>query len=255
MNALAAVVNLHDAGHWTEAKYREERERIRSTYGDSSFESGALRDQALAALFYRSGWTQEELAKAEGKGQQWVSRQMLFGKFLAFTPTGVNPKNLTERRFRGYWEQTDKTENNERIRFRQVQRFIDEATVVRAPRRNGLSKEILDGFADGKWHDIATIAKHTEQSIDTLVPMLSNMGGPNNSYGVALCERKQRGKSFQYRIMRAGRRIDLDVLMQDLGPIIDGLREEGKKNVATISPTTVAYLAHQLEQLLEKLAK
>jgi len=29
--------------------------------------------------------------------------------FLAFTPTGVNPKNLTERRFRGYWGQTDKT--------------------------------------------------------------------------------------------------------------------------------------------------
>ena len=43
--------------------------------------------------------------------------------------------------------------------------------------------------------------------------------------------------------------------MQDLGPILDGLKAEGKKNVATISPGTVAHLVHQLEQLLEKLAK
>ena len=31
------------------------------------------REQALAALFYRSGWTQEELAKKEGKSQQWLA--------------------------------------------------------------------------------------------------------------------------------------------------------------------------------------
>jgi hypothetical protein len=63
--------------------------------------------QALALLFQRSGWTQDELAKKEGKGQQWVSRHLLFGRFLSFTPTGVSieslPANLTERRFRAFW--------------------------------------------------------------------------------------------------------------------------------------------------------
>jgi len=54
-------------------------------------------------LFARSGWTQEELAKKEHKSR--------FGWFLIFF-TNVNnaensPLNLTERRFRDYWERLD----------------------------------------------------------------------------------------------------------------------------------------------------
>jgi hypothetical protein len=58
------------------------------------------------------------LAAKERKSQQWISRRMLFGRFLSFTPTGVNaetlPINLGEWRFRSYWDRTDKFGGNER---------------------------------------------------------------------------------------------------------------------------------------------
>jgi hypothetical protein len=54
--------------------------------------------------------TQEQLAAKEGKAQSWVARRLLFGRFMAFQenmPDGIITKNLTEGRFRGYWERTD----------------------------------------------------------------------------------------------------------------------------------------------------
>lgn len=70
----------------------------------------------LARLFFLSGWTQEELATIEGKSKQWVDFRLRFGRFLNFSgfPTRVGKgKSLSERRFCGYWERTDKHETNE----------------------------------------------------------------------------------------------------------------------------------------------
>ena len=69
----------------------------------------------MRALQPRSGWTQDELAKVEGAKPQYVARRLVFGRFLSFSPSGRNPQNLTERRFRSYWEQTEKNPN-ERVR-------------------------------------------------------------------------------------------------------------------------------------------
>jgi hypothetical protein len=53
-----------------------------------------------------SGWTQEQLAKKEGKTIAWVAYRLRFGRFLNFSTTVENrqtlPSNLTERRFRSY---------------------------------------------------------------------------------------------------------------------------------------------------------
>jgi hypothetical protein len=104
--------------------------------------AGILWEQELARLFVRSGWTQEQLAAKEHKSQKWIdfyvrfgrfltfsttvlnpwiSRLTLFGRFLDFAPMGANaetlPNNLSERRFRAYWERSEKAGGNERQRF------------------------------------------------------------------------------------------------------------------------------------------
>jgi hypothetical protein len=71
--------------------------------------------QALAVLFYRSGWTQEELATKERKSRSYLARMLLFGRFLIFVPMGTNPESLpnnrTEQRFRAFWERTESGPN------------------------------------------------------------------------------------------------------------------------------------------------
>jgi hypothetical protein len=73
---------------------------------------------------HRSNWTQEALAKKEGKTQRWISYRLLFGRFLAFRTGVLNaetlqtlPTNLTEGLFRKYWERSPKCGGNERQRF------------------------------------------------------------------------------------------------------------------------------------------
>ena len=110
-------------------------------------------DETLAKLFAWSGWTQEELATKEHKAPQHIARALRFGRFLNFSPTGENPetlpKSLSERRFREYWERTDKTETNERIRFVAVQRFIAAEVSLRRGNRPRISPAIIERFADG----------------------------------------------------------------------------------------------------------
>ena len=250
---MSAVVEFRPSG-FTDQQYQAERQRIRETYGESSGEAGALRDQALASLFYRSEWTQERLAKAEKRDRSYIARRLLFGRFLSVVPIGTFPRNLTEGRFRGYWEQTDK-DGNERQRFIAVQKLMADQTVVRVPPKKELGNQIIKEFADSKWHDIATMVSHLNEPQWAVEQVLSDLAKTKNSYRIGSFEKKQRGKSVVYRLIRAEKRIDLNALMQDLGPILDGLKTEGRKNVATISPGTVAHLAHQIEQLLEKLAK
>lgn len=74
----------------------------------------------VRSLFMRSGWTQEQLAAKEHKSQRWISYRLLFGRFLTFSTNVLNaenaPKNLSECRFRQYWERTGKSGGKVRCR-------------------------------------------------------------------------------------------------------------------------------------------
>lgn len=83
-----------------------------------------------------------------GKTQQWISLRLRFGRYLTFTTNVVNadtlPNNLTEGRFRAYWDQTDKDEPSERVRFEAVHRMIAADLIIRHERHPRVGKTILE---------------------------------------------------------------------------------------------------------------
>lgn len=252
---MTTIADFAAARRMTEAEYCSHRESIRATYGDSATERHGLFDQELARLFYQSGWTQEQLAATEQKSHQWVSRRLLFGRFLMFAPTGANPKNLTERRFREYWNSADKNETNERIRFRQVEQLMkDELALSKdhAPKKL-VAEAILATSADGEWHRFATIVERAGASEDDVRAVLTLMEKTGTYH--TFCEKRKGGTSYSYRIVRGhGRKVDVDVLFQQVQPIVRALEAEGRKHAAQSSPGTIAKLAHTLKTVLEQLA-
>jgi len=256
------VADFAAAGRMTDTAYLAARAELRATYGDTAIERTGLFDQELARLFYRSGWTQEQLAAAEGKTQQWVALRLRFGRFLSFTTAVVIPKSCTEWRFRSYWERTDKTETNERARFLAVQKLMEGELTFSKDRSPALkrhvAKAILQTSADGHWHLLRVIVDQaqvvdprvTEPDVVAVLTQMLTRGTYHTS-----CERRKGGTSWSYRIVRGqGHKVDVDVLVQELSPIVQALKVEGRKHAARSSPGTIASLAHQLEAILERLA-
>ena len=252
------TVDFATAKRMTESEYRLKRAEIRATYGDTAAERTGAYDQSLADLLYRSGWTQEQLAKEEHKSRQWVEKNCRFGLFLDFATAVAIPKNLTEWRFRGYWDRTDKDEPNERIRFRDVARLMNEELVLSKShqKKQPIADAIKATCAGGAWHKLSTITTHVqavvkEATTEDVEAVLTGMVFKGH-YNV-FCEKK---KEVQvYRIVIGGnQKIDLVTLKHELGPIIEQLKAEGRKNSVTMSPGTVAYLTFKLEQLIDKLA-
>lgn len=247
------MINPAIRGVMTEAEYDAERARLHDLYGDTLQEMVARRDQALAHLFARSGWTQEKLAEKEGKSQFWVSKRLLFGRFLSFIANAIKPenlpRNLTEGRFRALWSETDQNEGNERIRFQQVLKLIeDNLRVGESPHHRGYNKIIKDNFADGKWHPASEIAAAIGATEKEVRKALYDIRG------TADVEQRLRGRDqhVEYRLFKKDKTVSAIELAEKLGPIIKDLKLEGKKNMATMVPAQVAMLAEKLQRLLDE---
>jgi len=252
---VMTTINVVPIRRMSVADFERERHALRETYGESSTEAAAKRDQALAKLFCRSGWTQEELAEKEGQSRSYITQKLMFGRFLDFVATATNPEslptNLTERRFRGYWQRIQKFEGNERQRFAAVLRLMREETILMQKRRPKIGPMVVKKFGDGEWHPLTTIVEALDLPEAHIVETLRTMTALRGTYG-ARCERKQVGTSFSYRIFPQTRTISSAELKTKLTPLIEGLKAEGKKNMATMSPGTVAHLAGSLQQLLDE---
>ena len=166
----------------TEIEYDRERQRLKELYGGAAAQQAevmAKRDQAYAALFHRSGWTQDELAKKEGKTIAWVAYRLRFGRFLNFSTTVENPQtlpsNLTERRFRSYWERT--SGGNDRQRFDAVIKLMVAETQLVSPINKPIWRDIVDKFGDGKWYGVNEISEALQTSADHISNSLNTMEG------------------------------------------------------------------------------
>jgi hypothetical protein len=73
-----------------------------------------------------------------------------------------------------------------------------------------------------------------------------------NGYFGCKVERKRVGTHTEFRIFKENKKISLDELVEKLTPIIKDLKAEGRKNMATMSPATVGYLAGMLEKLVDE---
>ncbi len=244
---------------FSEAEYASERAVIRRTCGDTPTEALARHDQALASLFVRSGWTVDRLAEKESKAVSHIKRRIIFGRFLAFSgkaPVGAFAQNLTERRFRGLWVQF-KSEKNERIKFSKIAAATGaegesvETAAKRRVKHPEISKGIIEGFSDGQWHSVKDIAAGINASPKNVEASLKRYLTYN-----AACEKKRIPKDeggSAYRVFKTdtGRLISPCELKTKLRPLLAELKLEGKKNMATMSPGTVARIAFDIENLLK----
>jgi hypothetical protein len=113
-----------------------------------------------------------------------------------------------------------------------------------------IGKTLKEQFADGDWHRLSNIAHKIDRDEDHVRRTLDGMVKKQNNGCKA--EKKKIGQHFEYRIFSLDKTISSTELTEKLAPILKGLEAEGKKNMATMSPGTVAYLAGQLRRLLEE---
>src|SRR5262252_450111 len=239
----------------TDEEYTKRRETIRATYGDTARERQGLYEQELARLFAESGWTQDQLAYKEKRRPKWIERHLRLGGFLISRPMGRTIKNLTERRFREYWEATN-TSDDETSRFDAIDRMMsDELTLSkdRSPtKKKSIADAILEQFADGDWHRVETIYKAIvapPEDIDAVLKQMLTRRTHNT-----FCERRKGGKSWSYRLTRGvGQTIDVAILFEKVSPIIRAFYVEGRKHHAELCAATIAKLAHDLKSVIEDL--
>jgi hypothetical protein len=115
-----------------------------------------------------------------------------------------------------------------------------------------LGEAIVEYFGGGRWHHLRDIAAGVEQPEDHVARTLDAMVGVVANGAVT--ERRKSGKSYSYRIFRTTGQaaVGFEELITKLGPILEGLKVEGKKEWATVSPPTLAGLAIQLQRQLDE---
>jgi hypothetical protein len=121
------------------------------------------------------------------------------------------------------------------------------------PISHQIGKSIVAKCCDGKWHSstyVAEMAGVTPDEVHRVMTMMTKY--PTHG---AKAERKRVGQEHHYRIFKQNNTVSAHELATKLRPIVEGLKAEGKKNMATMVPAEVAMLTARLERLLNEWAE
>lgn len=163
----------------TEKDFDAKVKAIEKRFNQDREGADAGRDQALATLFLEaeeSGRTQAWIGERMGQKQDWVSRRLLFGRFLNYggRHNCKLPPDLllTEWRFRTIWRKVGKRpKENEEDRFaRTYQRLVADSSNpprgwVNLTKRPGIKDAVIEAMLDGKRRTIPEIAQIVAQKI------------------------------------------------------------------------------------------
>jgi hypothetical protein len=118
----------------------------------------------------------------------------------------------------------------------------------------GLAKAVITCcMGKRRWHSLEDIAAIGGVSRDDAQRIMHNIK-TNRKHHVRV-EVKKVGRETHYRIFQKDKTVSVEELITKLRPIVEGLKAEGKKNMATMVPAEVAMLAARLERLLNEWAE
>ena len=138
-------------------------------------------------------------------------------------------------------------------RFRATHHSAKRRLERKPPMSPKVGRNMVAKLRPGKWYSAQTVAEDAGVTERDVHSVLQNMCY-RPAHG-AKAERKKVGNEIHYRIFKGQKAVSAEELTTKLRPIVEGLKAEGKKNMATMVPAEVAMLAARLERLLNEWAE
>jgi hypothetical protein len=138
-------------------------------------------------------------------------------------------------------------------RFRAMPQSTEQQPARKSPMSPKVGRDIVAKLRPGKWYSAKSVAENagiTERDVHSVLRTMCW----RLSHG-AKAERKKVGDQIHYRIFKQDKKVSVEELTTKLRPIVEGLKAEGRKNMATMVPAEVAMLAARLERLLNEWAE
>jgi hypothetical protein len=138
-------------------------------------------------------------------------------------------------------------------RFHAMAESTERRPARKPPMSPKVGRDMIAKLRSAKWYSAKTVAEDagiTERDVHSVLRTMCW----RPAHG-AKAERKKVGNQIQYRIFKQDKGVSVEELTTKLRPIVEGLKAEGKKNMATMVPAEVAMLAARLERLLNEWAE
>lgn len=233
----------------------------------------AYRDQELARLFNECDWTQEKIAAHLGKKQQWVSKRLIFGRFLKVTPTGSNSEvtaSLTERRFREHYRKAciafpgkKQSAEKERNRFdfvlNELQHGVPtgKANNIKKPQFRAHLRELM---RDGEWRTVEQMAFDLSRVMvgvvaDQVRGAIGDLKNkPPRGWVVEIKPTATKERAYRMRLESAETAQPaafVGALYERAKPLIAELEHWGRTSPFGQAPSELLKIAHRLKALFE----